>query len=62
MDFINSSSIGIFYEGVMDYYNITHLLLGKSAKIYMIIKDTNDSHYKELYSDDYFVVLERVTE
>lgn len=62
MDFINSSSIGVFYEDVMDYYNITHLLLGKSAKMYMIIKDTNDSHYKELYSDDYFVVLERVTE
>ena len=60
MDFINTSNIGEFYEDTFDKYNITHVITYKNSKMNMIIKETNDPNYKELYEDDYFTVYERI--
>ena len=60
MDFIDVSSIGVFYEDIFEKYDITHLIMYKNAKINMIIEETNDPNYKQLYSDKYFVVYERL--
>ena len=59
-DFINTSSISKFYEDTFEKYNITHVILGKKSKTNMIITKTHDENYKELYSDDNFVVYERL--
>ena len=59
-DFINTSSISKFYEDTFKKYNITHVILEKKSKTNMIITKTNDSNYKELYSDDNFVIYERL--
>lgn len=61
MDFIDTSSIGTFYEDTFEKYGITHVITYENSKMNMIITKTNDPHYKELYKDDYFVVYERVT-
>ena len=60
IDFINVSSIGIFYEDIFEKYDITHAIMYKNAKISMIIDNTNDNRYKKIYSDDYFVIYERI--
>ena len=52
-DFINTSSISKFYEETVEKYNITHLLIS-------IISKTEDIKYKELYSDDNFIIYERI--
>lgn len=59
-DFINTSSISKFYEDTFEKYNITHVILGKKSKTNMIITKTHDENYKELYSDDNFIVYERL--
>ena len=61
-DFINTSSISKFYEETFEKYDITHVILGKGSKTNMIITKTNDENYKELYSDDNFVIYERLKE
>ena len=60
MDFINTSNIGTFYEDTFEKYDITHVIAYKNSKMNMIITKTKDVKYKELYSDDYFVVYERL--
>lgn len=62
MDFIDTSNIGVFYEDTMEKYNITHVITYKDSKMNMIIKDTHDTKYTELYSDDNFVIYERTAE
>lgn len=62
MDFINVSSMGTYYNDIMEHYGITHAILYKSSKMNMIITKMEDKHYKELYSDDNFVVYERISE
>ncbi len=59
-DFINTSSISKFYEETFEKYDITHLLISKKSKTNMIITKTKDEKYKELYSDDNFIIYERV--
>lgn len=59
-DFINTSSISTFYEDTFTKYGITHIIIFKNSKTNMIITKTNDENYKELYSDDNFVVYERL--
>ncbi len=61
-DFIDTSSIGTFYEDIMEKYGITHIINYKNSKMNMIITKTQDKKYKELYSDDNFVIYERVTD
>ena len=59
-DFIDTSSIGKFYENTFEKYDITHVITYKNSKMNMIIKETNDPNYNELYEDSYFTVYERL--
>lgn len=56
-DYTNISSIGTYYENKFEEYGITHLIMVKNAKLNMFI--SRDSKYKELYSDDRFIIYER---
>ena len=60
MDFINTSSIGDFYEDTFEKYDITHVITYKNSKMNMIIKKTKDPNYKKLYEDDYFTIYQRL--
>lgn len=59
-DFINTSGISKFYEDTFKKYEITHIISYKNSKTNMIITKTKDKNYKELYSDDHFVIYERL--
>ena len=59
-DFVNISGISKFYEDIFEKYDITHVISYKKSKMNMIITKTNDKNYKELYSDDNFVIYERL--
>lgn len=61
-DFINTSNIGTFYEDTFDKYGITHVITYKNSKMNMIITKTHDPKLKQLYSDKYFVIYERVND
>ena len=61
IDFINTSSIGKFYEDTFEKYNITHVITYKNSKMNMIIKKTEDPNYLQLYEDNYFTVYERLS-
>lgn len=56
-DYINISSIGTYYETKFEEYDITHVIVTKKAKLNMFLSRNSD--YKELYSDDNFVIYER---
>lgn len=58
MDFIETSSIGTFYEDTFEKYGMTHIITYKNSKMNMIITKTNNGKYKELYSDKYFTIYE----
>lgn len=62
LDFINTSNIGLFYEFTMNKYDITHVICYEGSKMNMIITETKDKHYKELYNDGKFVIYERIKE
>lgn len=57
-DYINVSNISTYYEDKMVKYDITHVITGKNTKLNMFL--SRDDKYIELYSDDYFVVYERI--
>lgn len=57
-DYINTSNIGTYYEDKMEQYNITHVIIGKKTKLNMFL--SRDDNYKQLYSDDNFVIYERL--
>ena len=59
-DFINTSSISKYYEDTFEKYKITHVILGKKSKTNLIINKSHDENYKEIYSDDNFVIYERL--
>lgn len=59
-DFIDTSNIGKYYEDIFEKYNITHVITYKNSKMNMIITKSKDENYKELYSDKYFVIYERL--
>ncbi len=56
-DYVNVSSISVYYEDKFNEYGITHVLLKKNSKLNMLVK--RDENYKELYSDNNFVLYER---
>lgn len=56
-DYINISSIGTYYETKFEEYDITHVIVVKKAKLNMFL--SRNENYKELYSDDNFVIYER---
>ena len=58
MDFINVSNIATYYDNMFDDYDMTHVITTKKSKLAMLINNRNDSKYKMLYSDDYFIVYE----
>ena len=60
MDFIDTSSIGKFYEDTFKKYNITHVITYENSKTNMIITKSKDKNYKQLYKDKYFVIYERL--
>ena len=57
-DFINSSNIGEYYGDIFEKYQITHVILYKNAKIAMLIDKADSEKYKQIYSDDNFVIYE----
>ena len=59
-DFIDTSSIGTFYEDTFEKYNITHVICYENSKMNMIITKTNDPNYKQIYEDENFVIYERL--
>ena len=58
IEFINSSNIGSYYGDTFEKYGITHVLLYNSSKINMLIQKADSDKYKEIYSDDNFVIYE----
>ena len=58
MDFINTSNISTYYGDTFKKHKITHVILYKNSKINMLITKTDSEKYKELYSDDNFVIYE----
>lgn len=56
-DYINISSIGTYYETKFEEYDITHVIVVKKSKLNMFLSRNSD--YKELYSDNNFVIYER---
>ena len=58
MDFINSSNISTYYGDIFKKYKITHVILYKNSKMNMLITNADSEKYKEIYSDDNFVIYE----
>ncbi len=56
-DYINTSTIGTYYEDEMEKYNITHVIIGKKTKLNMFL--SRDDNYIELYADNDFVIYQR---
>lgn len=56
-DYVNITSISTYYDDKFNEYGITHVLLKKGSKLNMLIK--RNDNYKELYSDNNFVLYER---
>ena len=60
-DFINIVDLNTDYESKFEHYGITHILIYKKSLLSkMLIKDSEN--YKELYSDDNFIIFERLIE
>lgn len=57
-DYMNISSLGVFYEDKFKEYEITHVMTYANSKLNLII--SKDDNYKELYSDKYFILYERL--
>ena len=57
-DFINCSNLGTYYGEIFEKYEITHVIVYKNSKVNMIITKTDLEKFKELYSDNYFVIYE----
>ena len=59
-DYINIASISTYYEDKFESYNITHIIIGKKSKLNMFL--SRNDKYKELYTDDKFIIYERSIE
>ena len=58
-DYMDISSLGVYYEDKFEEYGITHVITYANSKIFMLI--SRDDNYKQLYKDDYFVFYERLS-
>ena len=58
-DFINTSNINKYYEDMFSKYEITHVITYKNSRLNLFI--SRDNNYKELYSDESFVIYDRLT-
>ena len=59
-DFINIVDLNTDYESKFEHYGITHILIYKKSLLSKMLNKDADN-YKELYSDDNFIVFERLT-
>jgi len=57
-DFLNISGISVYYEDKFSEYGITHIIIGKKTRLTMLL--SKDENYKEIYSDDNFIIYERL--
>ncbi len=58
-DYINTTSIGKYYEDTFKKYDITHIILKKNTKLKMLL--SKDKNYQEIYQDDNFIIYERLS-
>ena len=56
-DYMNISTIGVYYENKFKDYEITHVICARNAKLNMFL--ARDDKYKQLYIDDHFVIYKR---
>ena len=59
-DFMKVKSGKIYCEEIFEKYEITHIILSKDSLINIEVSGANNGKYIELYSDDYFVIYERI--
>lgn len=57
-DALNIAGVAVDYETKFEEYGVTHVILYENAKLAMILKE--DSNYKVIYSDDHFIIFERL--
>ena len=57
-DFINIANIGLHYEDKFEEYDITHVIVHKNARLNIFLP--RDNNYKQIYSDNYFCIYERI--
>lgn len=57
-DFIGTSNISKYYGTTFEKYGITHILITKNSKVAMLIRKADSEKYKELYSDNNFIIYE----
>ena len=60
-DYLNIANLSAYYENKFEEYGITHVLIKDNTRLNMFLSRDKE-HYKELYSDNYFVLYERVTD
>ena len=58
IDFINESSVSVYYGDIFKQYNVTHVILYKGSKVNMLIQKADSEKYKEIYSDNSFIIYE----
>lgn len=58
-DFINLSGASNNYEEKFEHYGITHLLIYKDSTLDKVLR--LDTNYNELYSDEKFIIYERLS-
>lgn len=58
-DYIETSSIGKYYETTFEKYQITHVITKTNSKLNMLI--SRDDNYNKVYSDSHFIIYERNT-
>ena len=60
-DYINIANLSTYYENKFEEYGITHVLIKDNTRLNMFLSRDKE-HYKKIYSDDSFVLYERLTE
>ena len=58
-DYLSISNVSSYYENKFEQYDITHILIRKNTKLNMLLSRDGE-HYQKLYSDENFVLYERV--
>ncbi len=57
-DYMDISSISVYYEDKFEQYEITHAITYSNSKLNMFL--SRNDNYKELYKDKYFTLYERL--
>lgn len=58
-DYISISNVNCYYEDKFEKYDITHVILKKKVRLNIFL--SRDDNYKQIYSDDNFVIYERLS-